>query len=144
MAAKRADYLEAGTLVVWDVDPIAESVHVYRAAAPDQPKVTRAARRLTRNRSCPVGGSPSTGSSPIESLLSRMTHGSGCMSQIVVIEMEIPDDLARLRLPPGVQDRLQALLDRQNEGTALHNGGAAGSRGPGEPGRSLVAAPTPL
>jgi Uma2 family endonuclease len=37
MAAKRADYFEAGTPVVWDVDPIAECVHVYRAGAPDQP-----------------------------------------------------------------------------------------------------------
>lgn len=31
MAAKRADYFAAGTLVVWDVDPEAEVVHVYRA-----------------------------------------------------------------------------------------------------------------
>ena len=38
MAAKRADYFEAGTQVVWDVDPIAERVHVYRAAAPDRPE----------------------------------------------------------------------------------------------------------
>ncbi|HEX8200337.1 MAG TPA: Uma2 family endonuclease [Isosphaeraceae bacterium] len=37
MAAKRADYFAAGTLVVWDVDPEAELVHVYRADAPDQP-----------------------------------------------------------------------------------------------------------
>ena len=37
MAAKRADYFEAGTLVVWDVDPIAECVNVYRADSPDQP-----------------------------------------------------------------------------------------------------------
>lgn len=37
MAAKRADYFEAGTLVVWDIDPIAECVNVYRADAPDQP-----------------------------------------------------------------------------------------------------------
>jgi Uma2 family endonuclease len=36
MAAKRADYFEAGTLVVWGVDPIAERVHVYRAAGPNQ------------------------------------------------------------------------------------------------------------
>jgi Uma2 family endonuclease len=36
MAAKRADYFEAGTQVIWDVDPIAECVHVYRAAAPDR------------------------------------------------------------------------------------------------------------
>jgi Uma2 family endonuclease len=34
MAAKRADYFAAGTLVVWDVDPIAERVHVHRAADP--------------------------------------------------------------------------------------------------------------
>jgi Uma2 family endonuclease len=37
MAAKRADYFEAGTPVVWDVDPIAERIHVYRADAPDRP-----------------------------------------------------------------------------------------------------------
>ena len=38
IVAKRADYFEAGTQVVWDVDPIAECVHVYRSAAPDQPE----------------------------------------------------------------------------------------------------------
>lgn len=37
MAAKRADYFEAGTKVVWDVDPKAECVRVYRAADPDKP-----------------------------------------------------------------------------------------------------------
>jgi Uma2 family endonuclease len=37
MAAKRRDYFEAGTQVVWDVDPVAECVHVYRKDAPDQP-----------------------------------------------------------------------------------------------------------
>jgi Uma2 family endonuclease len=36
MAAKRADYFAAGTAVVWDVDPINECVHVYRATAPDE------------------------------------------------------------------------------------------------------------
>jgi Uma2 family endonuclease len=36
MAEKRADYFIAGTLVVWDVDPVAECVHVYRRSAPDQ------------------------------------------------------------------------------------------------------------
>jgi Uma2 family endonuclease len=30
MAAKRADYFEAGTLVVWDVDPIAKAVRRHR------------------------------------------------------------------------------------------------------------------
>jgi Uma2 family endonuclease len=41
MADKRADYFAAGTLVVWDVDPIAETVAVYRATAPDQPVIFR-------------------------------------------------------------------------------------------------------
>jgi Uma2 family endonuclease len=31
MAAKRADYFLAGTLVVWDVDPIARRIRKYRA-----------------------------------------------------------------------------------------------------------------
>ena len=39
IAAKRADYFEAGTLVVWDVDPRAECVRVYRADATDQPVI---------------------------------------------------------------------------------------------------------
>lgn len=38
-AAKRADYFAAGTLVVWDVDPLAETVACYRAAAPDAPVI---------------------------------------------------------------------------------------------------------
>ena len=33
IAAKRADYFAAGTLVVWDVD-VGEQIHVYRAANP--------------------------------------------------------------------------------------------------------------
>ena len=37
LAAKRADYFEAGTLVVWDVDPIAQCVRVYRPDAADRP-----------------------------------------------------------------------------------------------------------
>ncbi|MBV9123994.1 MAG: Uma2 family endonuclease [Planctomycetes bacterium] len=41
MAAKRADYFAAGTLVVWDVDPRAEIVMVYRATAPTQPVIYR-------------------------------------------------------------------------------------------------------
>ena len=36
MAAKRTEYFAAGTPVVWDVDPIAGCVHVYRSDAPDQ------------------------------------------------------------------------------------------------------------
>lgn len=41
MAAKRGDYFAAGTQVVWDVDPRAETVAVYRASAPDQPALFR-------------------------------------------------------------------------------------------------------
>lgn len=41
MAEKRADYFAAGTLVVWDVDPVNECVHVYRASAPTQPTTYR-------------------------------------------------------------------------------------------------------
>jgi len=37
LAAKRADYFEAGTLVVWDVDPIAGVVRKHAAGAPDAP-----------------------------------------------------------------------------------------------------------
>ncbi len=42
MAAKRADYFEAGTLVVWDVDPVAELIHVHRRDDPG--RVTTYAR----------------------------------------------------------------------------------------------------
>jgi hypothetical protein len=37
----------------------------------------------------------------------------------IVLEVEMPDDLARFRLPAGVNARLQELLDRQDEGIAL-------------------------
>lgn len=42
MAAKRADYFAAGTLVVWDVDLLSEDVvRVYRASDPNHPVVYR-------------------------------------------------------------------------------------------------------
>ncbi len=41
MAAKRADYFAAGTLVVWDVDPEAETVACYRPADPTHPVIFR-------------------------------------------------------------------------------------------------------
>lgn len=42
MAAKRADYFAAGTLVVWDVDLLSEDVvKVYRSTAPGTPAVYR-------------------------------------------------------------------------------------------------------
>lgn len=37
MAAKRADYFLAGTLVVWDVDPVAETVAIFRSTDPTNP-----------------------------------------------------------------------------------------------------------
>ena len=42
MAAKRADYFAAGTLVVWDVDLLGpDVVRVHRADAPDTPTIYR-------------------------------------------------------------------------------------------------------
>jgi Uma2 family endonuclease len=38
-AAKRSDYFEAGTLVVWDEDPIADEILKYRFDAPDHPVI---------------------------------------------------------------------------------------------------------
>lgn len=37
MADKRVDYFAAGTRVVWDVDPVAEAIHVYKASDPTRP-----------------------------------------------------------------------------------------------------------
>ncbi|MBY0493302.1 MAG: hypothetical protein K2Y23_03720 [Cyanobacteria bacterium] len=37
------------------------------------------------------------------------------------VEIDVPDDLARFRLPPGVQQRLQTLLDKQDQGSPLSN-----------------------
>ena len=37
MAAKRADYFEAGTQVVWDVDPVNNLVRKYSRDCPDDP-----------------------------------------------------------------------------------------------------------
>ncbi len=41
IADKRADYFEAGTLVVWDVDPVAKEIRSYRSDAPDSPTISR-------------------------------------------------------------------------------------------------------
>jgi Uma2 family endonuclease len=35
MAAKRSDYFDAGTIVVWDVDPVNESVRKYQSDLPE-------------------------------------------------------------------------------------------------------------
>ena len=36
IAAKRSDYFEAGTLVVWDVDPVANTIRSYGKASPEE------------------------------------------------------------------------------------------------------------
>jgi hypothetical protein len=41
------------------------------------------------------------------------------MSRLVAIELEVPDDVSRFRLPEGVQWRLHDLLDRQDQGLSL-------------------------
>lgn len=41
------------------------------------------------------------------------------MTQVVSIELELPDDLARFSLPPGVDARLAELLNRQDLGETL-------------------------
>jgi hypothetical protein len=42
------------------------------------------------------------------------------MSRVVAIELELPDDLSMFQLPPGVNARLQELLDRQDSGIRLN------------------------
>ncbi len=41
LAAERADYFEAGTLVVWDVDPVDLSIRAYQADDPESPRTFR-------------------------------------------------------------------------------------------------------
>ena len=41
------------------------------------------------------------------------------MSQVVMIELDLPGDLARFRLPAAVNARLQELLNRQDGGAPL-------------------------
>lgn len=37
----------------------------------------------------------------------------------ITVELEVPEDLSRFRLPEGVAHRLEHLLDRQDNGFAL-------------------------
>jgi hypothetical protein len=41
------------------------------------------------------------------------------MSQHVLVEIEMPAELDQFKLPPGVNERLQDLLDRQDRGESL-------------------------
>jgi hypothetical protein len=49
----------------------------------------------------------------------RTTIERICMSQQVLVKIELPEDLERFRLPRGVDDRLHGLLDRQDRGDEL-------------------------
>ena len=49
-AEKRRDYFEAGTRLVWDVDPVAETSHAYAANGPERPTV------FQRGRTADAGG----------------------------------------------------------------------------------------
>ncbi len=41
------------------------------------------------------------------------------MPQVLDIQLDVPDDLARFCLPTGVKSRLASLLDRQDRGLRL-------------------------
>lgn len=41
------------------------------------------------------------------------------MSQAIHLDLELPGDLARFKLPAGVNERLTALLDKQDSGEEL-------------------------
>ena len=41
------------------------------------------------------------------------------MSQSIRLDLELPDDLARFKLPRGVSERLTSLLDKQDSGQVL-------------------------
>lgn len=59
LAAKRADYFQAGTLVVWDVDLLAaEVVRVHRASAPDRPTTYRRGERAEAEPAVPGWSMP--------------------------------------------------------------------------------------
>jgi hypothetical protein len=49
----------------------------------------------------------------------RITSKGFAMSQHVLVKLELPEDLERFRLPRGVDERLQGLLNRQDRGEEL-------------------------
>ena len=85
MAAKRSDYFEAGTPVVWDVDPIAACVNVYRADAPEHPVTFRRGQVADAEPAVPGCACPWTAFSPEGTLLDltgrNITLGSGMLPQ---------------------------------------------------------------
>ena len=53
LAAKRGDYFEAGTLVVWDVDTKEECIHVYKQSHPDQKTTYRRGQTAEAEQAMP-------------------------------------------------------------------------------------------
>jgi len=53
IAAKRADYFEAGTLIVWDVDPVAETITSYRSDVVTTPTVFKVGDTATAEPALP-------------------------------------------------------------------------------------------
>jgi Uma2 family endonuclease len=53
MAAKRADYFEAGTQLVWDVDSVVETIRIYRAVAIETFEVYRRGQVVTAEPAVP-------------------------------------------------------------------------------------------
>ena len=61
MAAKRADYFEAGTQVVWDVDLLSDDVvRAYRASDPDHPAIYRRGEMAEAEPAVPEWSMPVT------------------------------------------------------------------------------------
>ena len=59
MAAKRADYFAAGTLLVWDVDVLRQHVvRVYRASAPETPTILHRGERADAEPALPGWSMP--------------------------------------------------------------------------------------
>jgi Uma2 family endonuclease len=53
LSLKRSDYFEAGTLVVWDVDPLARLIRKYGAVSPLQPTVFAAGEQADAEPAVP-------------------------------------------------------------------------------------------
>jgi len=102
----------------WRYEDIHNSGTFLRKLVCGRPQVLSAARVIRVRRS---------GSIPFLSLNRRRAackliltkSQTTFMSQSIQLEVEMPDDLARFRLPEGVQHRLQELLDKQDAGPAL-------------------------
>ena len=54
MAAKRADYFQAGTRIVWDVDPRSKCIHVYSRTIPTTREPSAKGSRRMPSRSSRV------------------------------------------------------------------------------------------